>query len=109
MQGMRFLLLGDDGRPVNHGVITQRVTEERYMCTFVRNPQVSRLCHVDEISSWNLFPNDEQMNAFITEIMKLNPPEPPPQPEPPVEPPGDPQVPVKKKAGKKKANAKTKR
>jgi hypothetical protein len=105
MQGMRFLLLGDDGRPVNHGIITQRVTEERYMCTFVRNPQVSRLCHVDEIAAWNLFPNDEQMNAFISEVVKLNPP---PQPEPPAEPPGGQKVPVKK-ASKKKANAKTKR
>lgn len=107
MQGMRFLLLGDDGRPVNHGIITQRVTEERYMCTFVRNPQVSRLCHVDEIATWNLFPNDEQMNAFISEIVKLNAP--PPQPEPPAEPPGGQKVPAKKKASKKKANAKTKR
>jgi len=112
MQGMRFLLLGEDSRPVNHGIIAQKVTEDRYLCTFFRNPQVSRLCHVDEISTWNLFPNDETMNAFINEIVKqippANPPANPPA-EPPAEPPGGQKVPVKKKVGKKKANATTKR
>jgi hypothetical protein len=109
MQGMRFLLLGDDGRPMNHGIVAQKVTEERYLCTFMRNPQVSRLCHVDEISTWNLFPNDDQLNSFIAIIARQNPPaEPPKQPEPPAEPPGGKKAPAKK-ASKKKANATTKR
>lgn len=115
MQGMRFLLLGDDGRPFNHGIITQKVTEERYLCTFFRNPQVSRLCHVDEIAGWNLFPNDEAMNQFIAALaaqdpkfQKEQPPADPPQP--PAEPPGGKhKTPVKKKASKKKPNAKTQR
>lgn len=111
MQGMRFLLLGEDGRPINHGIIAQKVTEERYLCTFFRNPQVSRLCHVDEISTWNLFPTDDMMNQFIATLTANNPP---PTPEPPAEPPGGEKppvkkVPIKKKVGKKKPNAKTKR
>lgn len=65
MQGMRFLLLNQQQQPINNGVITQRVTEDRYMCTFLREPQVSRLCHVEEIGTWNLFPNDEQLNQFL--------------------------------------------
>lgn len=105
MQGMRFLLLGEDGRPINHGIITQKVTEDRYLCTFFRNPQVSRLCHVDEIGQWNLFPNDEVMNQFIAALNTNPVPGPGGEPEdPPAEKP-----PAKKKAAKKKRNAKTKR
>ena len=78
MQGMKFLMIGEDGRPFNHGIIAQKVTDERYLCTFARQPQVSRLCHVDEIATWQLFPTDEMMNAFITQLAKENPPNPPP-------------------------------
>ena len=70
MQGMRFLLINEQGAIINNGVITQRVTEERYMCTFMRPPQVSRLVHVDEIATWNLFPNDEAVQAFVNELQQ---------------------------------------
>jgi hypothetical protein len=124
MQGMRFLMLGENGQPFNHGVIQQKTTEERYLCTFFRQPQVSRLCHVDEIGQWNLFPNEEAMNKFIGQIVKDNPPAPPagdtPPPPPPADPPGASKKTAKKvakkaakkpakKASKKKANVKTKR
>lgn len=116
MQGMRFLMLGETGQPVNHGVIQQKTTEERYLCTFFRQPQVSRLCHVDEIGTWNLFPNDDAMNAFISAIRAENPPA---GDKPPVDPPKDPpgltskktvkkKAPSKKKAAKKKAPSKKK-
>lgn len=67
MQGMRFLLLSEAG-PTNHGVITQRVSEDKYLCTFMRQPQSSRLVTTDEITTWNLFPNDEAMNTFIAAL-----------------------------------------
>lgn len=81
MQGMHFLLLGENGQPINHGVIQQKTTEERYLCTFLRQPQVSRLCHVDEIGTWNLFPNQEAMNSFITSIQQQAANKPPAGPE----------------------------
>lgn len=71
MQGMRFLILGEAG-PVNHGVIVQRVTEEKYLCTFARKPSSSRLVATDEIMNWNLFPNDETMNDFIIELQQAD-------------------------------------
>lgn len=69
MQGMRFLILGESG-PVNHGVIVQRITDEKYLCTFARKPSSSRLVTTDEITQWNLFPNDESMNNFILELQQ---------------------------------------
>lgn len=68
MQGMRFVLLGEKGIPLNHGQILQKVTEDRYLCQFARKPTVCRLCHVDEISTWNLFINDDNVNEFIASL-----------------------------------------
>jgi len=108
-------MLGETGQPINHGVIQQKTTEERYLCTFMRQPQVSRLCHVDEIGNWNLFPNEGAMNAFIAALVKDNPPADPPAGD---KPPGTPPIPdavkkvikktAKKKVAKKKAPSKKK-
>lgn len=68
MQGMRFVLLGEKGVPINHGQILQKVTEDRYLCQFARKPTVCRLCHVDEISGWNLFISDDNVNEFIASL-----------------------------------------
>jgi len=108
MQGMRFLLLNEKG-PINHGIITQRVTEDKYLCTFMRNPQSSRLVTTDEITTWNLFPNDEALNAFIAAIPKQDPGAPAPDGRPPKDnshkkPPAI--KAIKKKAKAKKATAK---
>lgn len=103
MQGMRFLMLNEQGQPLNHGVIVSKVTDERYLCTFARNPQVTRLCHVDEIGQWNLFPTDDAMNAFILNIQAQTG-----APAKPVEtPPAPKKVTKKKKVIKKKAKKKT--
>lgn len=75
MQGMRFLLIGDDGKPINHGVIVQQIGPEKYLCQFARVPTVCRLVHTDEIMGWNLFPNDDAMNDFILAITKQASPE----------------------------------
>jgi hypothetical protein len=102
MQGMKFLIVGQDGRPVNHGTIVNQVGAEKFLCQFARSPSVCRLVHTDEILGWNLFPTDELMNAFITDLTQNNPPA--------EDPPGkDPKQPQKKKVSKKKRNAKTKR
>lgn len=108
MQGMRFLLMGEKG-PINHGIITQRVTEEKYLCTFMRNPQSSRLCTTDEIAQWNLFPNDESMNLFIATLQQQDPNAPSPDGRPPAgKPPGVDQHQAKKKAKKKVSKKKAK-
>ena len=76
MQGMRFLLVNEAG-PINHGVIVKEITPEKYLCTFARVPQSSRVCDITEIQGWNLFPNDDQMNAFIASLQKQKAPPPP--------------------------------
>lgn len=68
MQGMRFLLLGEKNTPINHGTILQKVTDDRYLCHFARIPSVSRLCHVEEISHWNLFPDEGALNTFLQSV-----------------------------------------
>ena len=79
MQGMRFLILNEEGKPINHGIIAQRITPEKYLCSFTRNPPVARVCDLTEIQGWNLFPTDDAMNAFIESIQKdLNKTPPPP-------------------------------
>ena len=69
MQGMRFLIVGEEG-PINHGVIAQQITPEKYLCTFARIPQASRVVSLEEIQQWSLFPNENMMNAFIVELQK---------------------------------------
>lgn len=89
MQGMKFLILNKDGKPINHGIIATQITPEKYLCSFTRNPPVSRVCDLSEIQSWNLFPTDDALNAFIAMIVKRDTP------------------PPKKKKRKKKAAKKT--
>lgn len=65
MQGMNFLQCDVAGRPVNNGVIGLQVTENHYLCHFMKSPRMQRLCHVDEISKWFLFGDSAEMNKFI--------------------------------------------
>ena len=105
MQGFRFLVLGEKG-PTAHGIITQQITPEKYLCTFLMNPQVSRVCSIDEIQQWNLFPNEDAMNAFAVHLRRQTQPPPAPQAEPPAEPPAGTPPEKKKKVHKKKASVK---
>lgn len=87
MQGMRFLLLNEKGKPINHGIISQKITPEKYLCTFTRNPQVSRVCDITEIEGWNLFPTDDALNDYIEAIRKEEKVAAPPADSPPKDPP----------------------
>ena len=112
MQGMRFLIMSENG-PVNHGVIAQQITPEKYLCNFAKQPSSARVCDITEIQQWNLFPSDESMNKFISAIQKQQAAPVPAEPEPKL-PPGAPEKKAKKKTSKprvakKKANVKTKR
>jgi len=72
MQGMRFLLVNQDNEPFNHGVISERITEDKYLCEFAALPSVSRVCGLKEIMGWNLFATDELMNEFIKSLQVKN-------------------------------------
>ena len=87
MQGMRFLTVGEQG-PTNHGIIAGRITAEKYLCNFAKNPTSCRVCDITEIQQWHLFHTDDEMNAFILALRKEQPPVVKPEP-------------VKKKAKKK--------
>jgi hypothetical protein len=76
MQGFHFLLINQDG-PVAYGIITQQITPEKYLCTFLQIPQVSRVVDITEIQEWNLFPNSEALQAFLTNLRKQKQPTPP--------------------------------
>lgn len=91
MQGYRFLLVDDNNKPANHGVIVEQITPERYLCAFARLPSVCRIITLEQLMLYFLFPDDEQLNAFI---LSLTPPAPKPES-------------VKKKKKKKKVSAKT--
>lgn len=103
MEGMHFLLVNEQGKPMGHGVIAQRINQDRYLCTFLRNPQVSRVVGIDEIGTWNLFPNQDAMNAFIAQLPKAKPA---PDPKKPASKSQQKRVSAQKKAGKKKASKK---
>ena len=101
MQGTRFLIVDENGQATNHGIILQQITPERYLCRFVKRPAVQRIIRLDEIETWNLFQNDEELNAFITQLtVELNAAR-AAQIPPPAEPPSTPAK--KKKKSKKKA------
>ena len=98
MQGMRFLILDQNGTPFNHGIIAKEITPEKYLCHFSRVPASARVCDITEIQGWNLFPTDEAMNVFIAALKKGDPSKLPASPETPS---GKPIPPVKKKTKKK--------
>jgi hypothetical protein len=86
------LVVDKDNKPANHGVIVERITPERYLCAFARLPAVSRIITLEQLMLYFLFPDDEQLNAFILSLTV----------------PAEPKKPTKKKA-KKKAKKKTTR
>lgn len=96
MQGMMFLLMSEQG-PINQGVVTSQITPEKYLCTFVRPPQVSRICDIEEMQQWNFFPNQDSMNDFVRQM---------PQQQAAGDPKPDPKKPAAKKPAAKKPAAK---
>ena len=103
MQGMIFLIMNEKG-PIGHGRIKQEITPEKYLCTFIGEPQVSRVIDITEIQQWTLFPNIEAMNQFIVKIQQ----KPAADPKPPVPKKVAKKKPVRKKAAKKKTIRKSK-
>lgn len=105
MIGFKFLILGQENKPLNHGTIIEKVTEGKYLCQFTRIPTSCRVVDVAEIQGWNLFPTDDGMNEFIQALEKK-------PPTPPADPPKDPPKTngskrhAKKSKAKKKAQAK---
>lgn len=70
MQSMRFLILGKDGKPANHGEILREITSSKYLCHFAATPSYSRVCDIEEVQNWLLFPDDTRMNAFILALRR---------------------------------------
>lgn len=87
MQGMRLLII-EDGKPTNHGIIAEQISADKYLCTFAKNPSFSRVCDIEEIQGWHLFMSDSLLNMFILSL----------QPKP-----ATPAKPSKKKSKKKVA------
>ena len=111
MQGLRWLMLGSDGKPANHGEILKEILATKYLCHFAATPSYSRVVDIAEIQRWLLFPDDNRMNAFILalrrqELAAAVAAKPPPT-EPPQEYDPDPKPPAKKKTKKKAAKKKT--
>lgn len=81
MIGFKFLILGQENKPLNHGTIIEKVTEGKYLCQFTRIPTSCRVVDVTEIEGWNLFPTDDALNGFITALEKkpADPPKDPPK------------------------------
>ena len=69
MQGYHFLVVNKDGQFISQGVILRQLTEERYLCKFLSKPVVTRVIHIDEIAQWNLFPNEQEMDEFVGDLI----------------------------------------
>lgn len=96
MIGFKFLVLGQENKPLNHGTIIEKVGEGKYLCQFTRIPTSCRVVDVTEIQGWNLFPTGDAMNAFIAALEKK-------PADPPKDPPADPKLKKKGKRNDKKA------
>jgi len=110
--GFKFLILGPENKPINHGTIIEKVAEGKYLCQFTRSPPSCRVVDVTEVQGWNLFPADDAMNEFIAALEK-KPDDPPPPPKDPPKgitrvPPKDPPKTNGSKANAKKSKAKKK-
>jgi hypothetical protein len=101
--GFKFLILGKENKPLNHGTIIEKVIEGKYLCQFTRIPTSCRVVDVTEIQGWNLFPTDDAMNEFIAALEKK-----PAGTTPPADPPADPPKTNGSKANAKKSKAKKK-
>lgn len=74
IEGFRFLIVGAENKPTNHGTIIEKVTEGKYLCQLNRMPTSCRVVDVDEIQKWNLFPTEEGLNAFIAALTPISKP-----------------------------------
>lgn len=72
LAGMIFIVVGDNGLPVTHGIIAQQITAEKYLCQFQAQPVSSRVVDIEELQGYNLFHNDEQRDAFLTVLKRAH-------------------------------------
>ena len=70
MQGMLFVMLNKDGQAVNHGLIAQAITPEKYLCQFAIPTPSSRVVTIEELQSYTLFNDVNQQKAFMDVIQK---------------------------------------
>ena len=70
MQGMLFVILNEKGEAVNHGIIAQAITPEKYLCQFRIPSPVSRIIPIEELQGYSLFNNEQQMNQFLAAVQK---------------------------------------
>ena len=68
MEGLHFLIISSDNVPTNQGIILERIGLERYLCYFARVPSYSRVCRLEQIEGWRLFPTEEKLSEFIKSI-----------------------------------------
>jgi len=68
VEGLHFLITNSDDMPINQGIILEKLTPERYLCYFARTPSYSRVCELDQIEEWRLFPTEEALNEFIATL-----------------------------------------
>ncbi len=105
MQGMRFLILNEQGKSVNYGIITNIPAPGKFLCKFMLAPVVSRVVDVKELETYNLFDTQAEMDAFAKQLQEdqktdgKTPPKPRDTSQPPPKP-------VKKKKVVKKTNGK---
>lgn len=71
MQGMKFVCIDDKGQVANSGHIVEQITPERYLCQFLRAPTSCKVCRLEEIEGWNLFPTAEQAKAFVEALKPI--------------------------------------
>lgn len=107
MQGKFFLVVNQNGIPVNLGNVQEAVAPGFFLCQFERKPVVSRVVPVQEIAAWLIFDTLEARDAYSQAIgegiRRQAAAKQPPTPEgsPPPEDPSP-----KKKARKKKVSKK---
>jgi hypothetical protein len=66
MQGYHFLVIGEN-RILTQGKIMRPITDEYWLCKFVTKPVVTRVIRIDQIETWNLFANDQELGEFIAD------------------------------------------
>ena len=70
MQGLLFLILNQEGTPLNHGIIVEKLTGEKYLCQFQKPPVSNRVVSIEEIQGFNLFSTQEQFDNFLNSVQK---------------------------------------
>ena len=75
MKNYLFVIVDQNG-PITRGIILKQMTDEFWLVKYTTSPIVTRVISINQIETWNLFENEQELGAFLTALVAKPAPEP---------------------------------